>query len=373
MFLAQFGSSTVKMHTPVWLGALASQEVEERPAAKDAWLEAPWVDYALDGYGAGRAPMAMDDCSIMGTLYCSQKHTLSEFERQLRRYVGVKDYLIGYRFDSCRCGACGSCLRFCHVCGREKTVTWYARRSRLAEANVTKRASDGAHDRNGTYDANLTFKSDTPWQAMNDFRWGWGVPYAQSHTDEDYDLCNPRNIMDFHWPCELTHCTPEPPYRFYRRNLTWIQNYCVGYWTAGRWIRSAIGSQGLVNVMGDTHPISRLAFTNFSWLTVTVCSPLGFEYSFTVNQLVGEPQYLLISPYMPPQIRYCPIHDDECIDAVPASYVELAQQGAPVAVESCTTPVIGKLWPGRNVIYFEGFRLPGHTFHWSYDLTACYV
>jgi hypothetical protein len=373
MQFAQFGSSTVRMNRPVWLGALASQEVEERPTAKEASLDTPWADYGLDGYGADRGPQAMSESTITGTLYCTHRHTLSEFERQLRRYVNTKDYLIGYQYASCRCGACGPCLRYCHVCGSERAVRWFAKRARLYDANVLNRVQEAASDRNGTYDAKLTFKADTHWQLMDTNRWAWGVPYDQAHTDEDYDLCNPRLVNEFHWPCNLDSCTVEPPYRFYRRARTWIQNYCVGYWTAGRWIRASIGGQALVNVMGDVAPLSRMAFTNFSELTVRVCSPTGFEYSFTVDQVVGEPQYLLISPHMPPQIRYCPVHDDECLDAVPGSYAEIAQEGTPVAVESCTTPVIGKLYPGRNVVYFDGFRLPGHPFHWSYDLIPCYL
>ena len=125
--------------------------------------------------------------------------------------------------------------------------------------------------------------------------------------------------------------------------------------------------------------MSRMAFTNFAELTVTVCSPTGFEYSFTIgdrfdrSQWVGEPQYLYISPWAPPQVRFCPINDDECLDLVPGDYAGIAQAGAPIAVQAQTVPVLGYLWPGRNVLEFSGMRLPGRPFHYSYDIVPCFL
>jgi len=385
MILAQFGSRAAQGWRPAWLGGMVEQQNETGAAAKSAPIDAPWADFAVDGYGAWRAPLDFSNMSVSGRLYCNEQMTANEWQRAVRAHVGEKDWLIGYRGAGCKCGACGPYARCCNVCGYEQEVQWMAMRARLN--NVVVQDSPGAQAMiSSTVPVELGFEPHSAWQHMSDDRWAWGKPGPLATVPSD--TCDPPAVTEMAWPCQFPSCATVPPFRFYRREKTWIQNYCVGYWSAGRWIRSSVAnaesiastdSEAIIQVAGDTYPMSRLGFTNFSELTVTVCSPTGFTYSFTVgdrynaDKWVGEPQYLLISPWAPPQVRFCPIHDDECLDLVPASYVALAQEGAVVPVESQTVPVLGYLWPGRNILRFTGFRLPGHPFHYSYDIIPCFL
>ena len=378
MLIAQFGSKLAQGNRPLWLASIADLQIDEGPTAKRAWTAMPWSDFGADGYGSFRAPLETGTTSVRGLIYCNQRNTLAEFERNVRRYVGVKDWLIGYRYNACKCGYCGDYLRCCHVCGSERTVQWFAQRARLQQISVQKRVSVSSSEASGTREVRMDFEADTPWQLLESSRWAWGVPDALyrpiDQWDTGYNACDAPDVVDLHWPCVMAPCTPEPPYRFYRRIFSsWMQTYCVGYWTAGRWIRGAIPSDAVLHVAGDTHPMVRLAFTNFTRLTVTICSPLGYECSFSLEGPVGEPQYVLVSPQIGAEARYCPIQDDECLDNVPAEYTDLAINGSRFPITSQTCPIAGQLWPGRNKISFSGFRLPVHPFHWSYDMVPQFI
>ena len=377
MLLAQFGSKPAQGWQPIWFNGTIGQKDETLSASKSAVTDLPWGDYGTDGYGARRAPPATSEVVSSGSVYCNERVTAYEWERMVRSFVGVKDWLIGYRGGGCKCGACGPYVRCCNVCGSEQEVIWLAMKARLREVSVTGTQSTQSMSVPAPIPVQLSYEPYSVWQRMTKTRWVWGRPEALDTVPSDTTL--PPDVDEFAWPCEFPPCTLMPPFRFYRRSFTWQQNYCVGNWSAGRWIRSSIDGEAIIQVPGDTFPLSRLAFTNFTELTVTVYTPTGFNYSFTIGdrfdraKWVGEPQYLLITPTQPPQIRFCPVHDDECLDLVPGVYADIAQNGAPVPVESQTVPVLGHLWPGRNILSFSGFRLPGHPFHYSYDLTPRFL
>lgn len=378
MLIAQFGSKLAQANKPVWLATMADMRVDETLTAKADVTDMPWSNYGSDGYGSKRSPLDVSTTAIQGLVYCTSRQALAEFERSIRRYTGVKDWLIGYRYTACKCGYCGDWLRCCHVCGSERGVQWFAQRARLHQVSIQKRVGLSASEMGGTREARIDFEPDTPWQLMDSNRWGWGVPdelyRPMDQYDQGYDACDAPDLIDLHWPCNMAPCTPEPPYRFYRRTFSsWTQTYCVGYWSAGRWIRGAIPSDAILHVAGDTFPMVRLAFTNFTNLTVTICSPLGEECSFTLEGPVGEPQYVLVSPQIGAEARYCPIHDNECLDNVPGTYTDVAINGSRFPISSQTCPIVGQVWPGRNKISFSGFRLPMHPFHWSYDLVPQFV
>jgi len=377
MILAQFGSKAAKGWRPIWFDGLLDDRDQTGGSSKSAQIDLPWGDFASDGYGAHRSPLEVNAMNVQGQVYCSSRQTADEWVRDIRSRVGVKDWLMGYRGGGCKCGACGPYVRCCNVCGGEQSVQWFARQARLKNVSITR----NPQSRYNPVPVQMTFDPYSPWQLMSTTRWAWGVPNSLDTVPSD--ACNPPSIDEMAWPCVFPPCTLPPPSRFYRREFTWIENYCVGYWSAGRWIRASIGEptqqfthggEAIIIVGGDTFPISRLAFTNFTRLELTVCSPTGFQYSFTVDQVCGEPQYLLISPYAPPQFRYCPVSDDECLDTVPtAEFAEIAQNGVPVAVDSQTMNILGRLWPGRNILRFNGMRLPGHPFHYSYDVAEAFL
>lgn len=381
MILAQFGSKAARDWKPIWFDGLVDGRDQTGGSSKAAQVDLPWGDFVSDGYGAHRAPLEINAMDVQGQVYCSPRQTADEWIRDIRSRVGVKDWLMGYRGGGCKCGACGPYLRCCTVCGSEQSVQWFARQARLKQVSVTRNPQSQPRAALATVPVQMTFEPYSPWQLMSGDRWSWGVPNSLDAVPSD--ACNPPTINEMAWPCIFPACTLPPPSRFYRKRFTWIENYCVGYWSAGRWIRSSIGEadqqfthggEASIYVAGDTFPISRLAFTNFVRLELTVCSPTGFEYSFTVDEWCGEPQYLLISPYAPPQFRYCPLHDDECIHVVPtAEFAQIAQQGEPVAVDSQTTNILGRLWPGRNILRFQGMRMPGHPFQYSYDVIPTFL
>jgi hypothetical protein len=345
--------------------------------AKRADLDTPWADFTVDGYGAWRAPLDIEPVTVQGQLYCNRRLSSYEWEQDVRAHLGLNDWLIGYTGLGCKCGACGPYIRCCHVCGSEQSVRWLAMRARLMHVNVDDDKSRQSMATHGTTPVRLLYEPQSAWQLMSTTRWAWGVPNSLDTVPSDTTVA--PTVNENAWPCEFPPCQKIPASRFYRRTRTWIQNYCVGYWSAGRWIRSAIGAEAIIQVAGTTYPLSRMAFTNFTELTLTVASPTGLSYTFTVGdrydraKWVGEPQYLLISPWAPPQIRFCPIHDDECLDLVPGNYAAIAQEGAPIEVESQTVPILGYLWPGRNILQFDGFRLPGHPFHYSYDIVPQFI
>jgi hypothetical protein len=379
MILAQFGSKTAQGHKPAWLAAMADLRSAETPTAKSNWIEVAHGHYDIDGYGAGRAPLARSELTAEGMVYHTVRDTLDEQEHQLKKFVGVKDWLIGYRYVGCKCGTCGPYMRFCQSCGTLNNVQWYAKRCRFQEFSVEERNDLAIRQRSGGLQLSVLFEDDTPWQKMDVDRWAWGLPEALyqplDQYDVNYDECHPpKEVNEMRWPCRLPACTAEPPFRFYRRYISnWRELYCINYWSAGKWIRGSVGGSAVLIVDGDVSPASRLAFTNFTDLTVTICSPTGEECSFTIEGPVSEPQYALVSSETAGEVRYCPINDDECLDMVPAVYDDVASSGQRIAITSHTCPLPATLWPGRNKISFSGFRLPGSPFHWSYDIIPQYV
>jgi hypothetical protein len=258
-------------------------------------------------------------------------------------------------------------------------VQWFAKRVRFREFSVEEAPDTSVRFHNGTLGVSLAFEDDTPWQAMDSSKWAWGVPKALyqplDQYDQEYDECDPpKEVDEMRWPCKLPACTSEPPFRFYRRYISsWTDTYCIGHWSAGRWIRGSVDGTSVIMIGGDVTPAFRLAFTNFTHVTVTICSPTGEECSFTLTGPVGEPQYVLVSPEVGAEIRYCPVHDGECLDMVPAAYTDIAINGQRFPITSQTCPIAATLWPGRNKISFSGFRLPGRPFFWSYDLLDQFV
>jgi hypothetical protein len=379
MLLAQFGSKTAQGYKPIWLAALADLRTSEAPKAKSSWVEVTQGNYDIDGYGAARAPLARSELTAAGMVHCSHRKTIDEGEHALRRFVGIKDWLIGYRYTGCKCGACGPYMRYCQACNTANNVQWYAKRARFREFSVEEVRDLSVRDRGGTLQLSLMFEDDTPWQRIDIDKWAWGLPeplyQPLDQYDVDYDECDPpKEINEMRWPCKVQPCGTEPPFRFYRRYVgSWKETYCIGYWSAGRWIRGAIGSNAVLIVEGDVSPTFRLAFTNFTNLTVTTCSPTGEECSFSLVGPVAEPQYVLVSPEIGAEIRYCPIHDNECLDMVPAAYEDIAISGSRFPVSSQTCPLTTMLWAGRNKISFSGFRLPGTPFYWSYDIATNFV
>lgn len=379
MFIAQFGSRSAWGFRPVWLGGVASQTVDETPEAKIAWGDVPYGDHQPDGYGRLRAPAIIAPIDVAGVVYCGPKRTQAEWERELRRHVGRKDWLIGYRSLSCRCDPCAPPLRCCNVCGTENQVEWFARRARLMSVPWSDSADMGTRWASNPNSASLRFESDTHWQKMTRAHWLWGVPDPRGHLAGG-DLCIPPEITEMAWPCNIGTLLREPPFRwFYREPTDWKDTYCIANWTAGRWIEGHIGTEdepgeATIHVMGDTSPLSRLAFTNFTHLTVEICSPSGQSCQMSLDAAwIGEPQYVLVAPRFGAEVRYCPLHDDECIDVPDAQYAEVAENGAAYPVATQTCPLVGQLYPGRNVLRFWGFRLPGHRFHFSYDLRSQFV
>lgn len=381
MILAQFGSRAAQGWQPTWFGGLVEPTHDVSATAKSAPVEAPWVDFAIDGYGAWRSPQSFSDITASGLVYCTPGMTAYEWERAVKKHVGVKDWLIGYTGVGCICGTCGPVVRCCKTRGSEREVRWLARQARLQHVTVQGAPEPENMGSMVAIPVSMTYEPWSAWQLMATTRWAWGKPDTLEVVP--WDTCDPPDITEMAWPCQLPSCASMPPFRFYRRSRDWVTNYCVGNWSAGRWIRASVAnpesiastdSEAIIDVAGDTYPLSMMGFTNFTELTLTVCSPTGFSYTFTVgdrydsDKWVGEPQYLLISPWAPPQVRFCPVHDDECIDLVPGTYADIAQEGAVVPVESETLPILGHLWPGRNILRFNGFRLPGHPFHYSYDI-----
>jgi hypothetical protein len=112
-------------------------------------------------------------------------------------------------------------------------------------------------------------------------------------------------------------------------------------------------------------------------LTVTICSQAGDECSFTISSdTVSEPQYALVDPRFGAEVRYCPVSDDTCMNITQLDldmYGEIAENGAPLAIDSKTCAQAGRLYPGRNVVTFSGFRMPGGLFQVSYDIVPQYV
>ena len=358
MIIAQFGSSTNPAFPPVWLAALGDLTLEADTAARDNFVELGEHSYAVDMWGENRAPMAVSALRVSGQTGCNRSHTLSEAERALRRLVGLKDWLIAARPDECRCGKCGPILRCCFTTGSQQRLRWFARRSRFSSCAIT-----------GDGEVRLSFNSLTPWQAMTERDWYFGRPLAQQLVPTD--ACAAPDILKMAWP-RIIPPGRETPLRFYQRPaLTWPQAYCVGNWSAGRWIRAHIGGEAVIQVPGDFFPQSALAFTNFTRLTVTICSSLG-ESSFSFNQLIGEPQYVLVRPGFA-EVRYCPLEDDECLQAPGPLYEQVAKEGAPIAFSNLSDMFPGRLWPGKNVLRFSGFRLPNHPFAFSYDIRPQYL
>lgn len=367
MQVMQFGSSTAARFKPVWLGGLVAQKSEESPEAKSTAINLPYANFAADGYGARRSPAQVSPVRVSGLANCGPRRTQAEWERELRRYIGLKDWLIGYRSQSCKCGLCSFPLRCCNVCGTDASVAWFARRARLNTVNWTDDADSGQRWGYAPQRTELTFEPYGFWQKMTEDHWAFGVPAAHDVTPDD--ACDPPGITEMAWPCNFPACEPEPAFRFYRRTPSgWPQSYCVGYWSAAGWKRGHIDGEMSMLVEGDVSPLIRWAFKNFTNLTVTICTPYGEECSFSVDTLVGEPQYLLVDPRFGAEARYCPLDDDLCLAQPGGAYATIAQEGTPVPFSAMTCAMPGQLWPGLNIVRFSGFRLPGHLFHWSYDL-----
>ena len=254
MLLAQFGSKTAQGYKPVWVAAMADLRTSEAPKAKSSWVEVTQGNYDIDGYGAARAPLARSELTAEGMVYCTHRKTIDEGEHALRRFVGIKDWLIGYRYTGCKCGACGPYMRYCQACNTANNVQWYAKRARFREFSVKEVKDLSVRDRGGTLQLSLMFEDDTPWQHIDIDKWAWGLPeplyQPLDQYDVDYDECDPpKEINEMRWPCKVQPCGTEPPFRFYRRYVSnWKEIYCIGYWSAGRWIRGAIGSSAVLIV-----------------------------------------------------------------------------------------------------------------------------
>ena len=380
MFIAQFGSNGAWGFRPVWLGAIANLNAEENPEAKATWGDLPYGDFQPDGYGRLRAPAAIAPIDVSGSVFCGRKRTQAEWEREVRRHVGLKDWLVGYRSLSCRCDAHSPPLRTCNVCGLDNQVEWFARRARLLSAAWSDNADTGARWGHSPNAVALRFESDTHWLKMTRAHWVWGVPNPAGGYLDTGDRCRAPEIDEMAWPCNVRTLIYEPPFRwFYRQPADWTDTYCVANWTAGRWIEGHVGTEdepgeATVHVMGDTSPLSRLAFTNFSWLVVEICSPSGQSCRMTFDaEWIGEPQYLLVDPRFGAEVRYCPLGDDACLAVPGAEHAAIAENGSPYPVGTQTCPLVGQLYPGRNLLRFWGFRLPGRRFHWSYDIANQFV
>lgn len=383
MHLAQFGSSTAVGFKPVWLAGAVELRVDHSPAAASGIVPVQYGDFGIDAFGSSRSPMEASSLSAQGTFLCTSRRTLEEWEREVSRHIGRKDWLVGYRGQSCQCGRCAPPVQCCHVCRTPTAVAWYAKRTRLRQVQLSNDNHTGQRWGLSALETTLTFEADTHWLRMTPHHWAWGVPAARAINPAD--ACDPASVTEAAWPCNLPLCGEEPRYRFYKRLAqSWIETYCVGYWEPGGWRRAMVGTPGGVRqsspgdvtifVEGDTFPLVRWAFTNFTWLQVTICSPSGQESSFTIETLCGEPQYVLVDPRYGAEMRYCPLHDDQCLHTPPtAELAGIASVGAPVPITERTTPLVGRLWPGRNVVRFTGFRLPGHVFHYSYDIIFQYV
>ena len=378
MFVAQFGSRSAPAFRPVWLGAIANQQARETPTAKVAWADdMPYGDFQPDGYGAERSPAANVNVELNGQVYGARQRTKAEWERELRRHVGLKDWLVGFRSTSCHAGPCQSPLNCCPVCGTVHDVGWYARRARLVSVDWVEEPDTGARYGRTPNEVSLNFESDTHWQRLQASRWAWGLPTTYGQRESGF--CDAPAVTEMAWPCEWKSCC-EPPYRWFRRvPADWRETYCVANWTARQWLPAHIGTEddpGVTTlfVQGDTFPLSRLAFKNFTRLTVEVCSPSGESHQFTLSEeWVGEPQYALVDPRRGVEVRYCPLDDDACLANPGPGYDEVAEAGAPYPVAAQTSAVVGRLYPGLNVLRFWGFRLPGHIFHWAYDIVENFL
>ena len=380
MFVAQFGSKSAWGFRPAWLGGIGNQHVEESPEAKTAWGDMPYADFQPDGYGDMRAPAAISKIDVSGIAYCGPKRTQAEWERELRRHLGRKDWLIGYRSLSCRCDPCEPPLRCCAPGGADDQVAWFAKRARFVGSTWADDADTGARWARNPNAVSLRFEADTHWLKMTRAHWLWGVPDPYDYLNTG-DRCRAPEITEMAWPCDVGTLLHEPPFRwFYRDPGGWQDVYCIGNWSAGKWIQAHIGTEddpgeATIHVVGDTAPLSRLAFTNFSWLTVEICSPSGQSCRVTLDDTwIGEPQYVYVDSRMGAETRYCPIHVDDCIHVEPdAEFVEVATVGAPYPIGHQSCPLVGQLYPGRNVLRFWGFRLPGHRFHFSYDTAENFI
>jgi len=376
MHIAQFGSKTALGYEPVWLAALGDLSADQSPTAQTEFIPLGRGDFGLDVWGEGRAPAAVAPTRVSGQVFCGNKRTQDEWERELRKFVGVKDWLLGYRGLSCKCGLCVPPIRCCNVCGTDTSVAWFARRARYQGAtwSTDKRTRTGGE---ADQQVEMTFAGDTHWLRVLPSKWSWGIP-TKDLTVNPEDPCDPPLVTSVAWPCRLPLCGLEPPYRFYY-NLpdSWLDTYCVGNWTAGGWKRAHIGGTYTFFVEGDTNPLMRWAFTNFTNLTVTICSQAGDECSFTISSdSVSAPQYALVDPRFGAEVRYCPVSDDTCMDITQADldmYGAIASEGAPLAIDSRTCDLPGQLFPGRNLVTFSGFRMPGGLFHISYDIVPQFV
>jgi len=380
MHIAQFGSKTAVGFKPVWLGALGDLQSDQSAQAQIDMLTNGYQDFGLDLRASARAPMASSPVTVRGKALCHGKRTQEEWGRELKKFVGYKDWLVGYRGVSCQCGRCSRPIRHCNSCGTSTSVAWFAKRARYQGIQWTSETGAGARVGNTPGEVSLTFEPDTHWMRMTPSTWAFGIP--ETFVVNPDDPCIPLGVTQAAWPCNLPLCLPEPPFRWYR-NLpaNWIEAYCVGYWSAEGWKFARIGTASkdeagdmTLMVEGDIAPLNRWAFTNFTWLRVTICTPAGWTSSFTINQKVAEPQYALIDPRFGAEVRYCPLHDDHCYDTLPtAEFADIASNGAPLAIAERTTSHVGKLWPGANYISFTGWRLPGHPFAVSYDIVPQYV
>jgi len=375
MHIAQFGSKTAIGYKPVWLAALGDLRAEQNPTAETEFSVTGHRDFGLDVWGRERSPMRVTTMNVRGQVFCTGKRTQEEWDRELKRFVGVKDWLIGYRGLSCKCGLCTPPIRCCNVCGTETSVAWFAKRARFKNTNweTTPDSRIGDADQKVT----LAFDADTHWTRILQSKWSYGVP-TKDLAVNPADPCAPPLVTSVAWPCKLPYCHKEQASRFYfNEPVDWMDTYCVGNWTAEGWKRAHIGGTYTFFVEGDTYPLNRWAFTNFQRLTVTICSQAGDECSFTMSSdTVSEPQYALVDSRFGAEVRYCPLSDDACMNITQPDldmYGSIASEGAPLAIDSRTCANVGRLYPGRNLVTFSGFRMPGGLFHISYDIVPQYV
>lgn len=397
MYIYQFGASVLG-HPPV-LFDMAQLESSVGMTARAAYRTVGRMPGQWNAFGWDQAPWEQSQATLTGSISCHANRRRESGVRMAKRMVGRREWLIGYRFETCGCRICEN-SEGC-VCGwaaeQSYPPTWYATTATLGDVSSPMQR-DGLGEFGGEpFSPQLAFIIDRPWERITPDKWMFGdlqIPNAnpdawKMNVNGPWDLINAR-----HWPMRSLS-RPSPFAAWWRvpwdklSPPSWVWETCVANWSSGGWQIGRVGDRvanydgswrvdkdpGLLYVAnaGDWPALCRLAFTNFGWLHLIIKHEGNITCEIEVQQPVTNPQYLYVDT-MSGEIstRYCPVDSDPCVALTTlATYVPEASQAQPIAA-ILRQNLIGCIRPGINRIEVRGFHRPGATFHWAYDLTPLF-